>query len=305
MTDIFDGSMTQTLIKAEEMFLKKQILSLNDQFQDLLSSVAKLYPDILNEDFAKKPDKNVLQFIEYNDSLHKADKRSRWNEWRDGKTKRMSFTGGERNLTKPDDTRRPSSLHVGDLNGRRYYEEQGSQNQTDDTRRPSSLHVGDLNGRRYYEEQGSQNQTHDTRRPSSLHVGDLNGRRYYEEQGSQNQTTDGQRTPRERRSVAGARGNGERDVLFPRRSPPSRADFACYYAGHARCRAPMLLRRPRPMPRAHATTQATPDAARPCYYAGHARCRAPMLLRRPRPMPRAHATTQATPDAARPPLPRQ
>ncbi|KXJ23888.1 uncharacterized protein LOC110249693 [Exaiptasia diaphana] len=112
------------LIKAEEMFLKKQILSLNDQFQDLMISVAKLYPDILNEDFAQKPDKSPLQILDHdpsrincNDSLRRTERKSRWNEWREGRSRRRSFFDGElskerHHLSKLHTAERPSSIHV-------------------------------------------------------------------------------------------------------------------------------------------------------------------------------------------------
>lgn len=138
------------------MFLKKQILSLNDQFKDLMSSVAKLYPDILNEDFAQKPEKSLLHIVELepktacnksitskepesfkqiktdsdkitdNKSPRRTDRRSRWNEWREGRAKRRSFVEGEieskerHQQSKLNTTKRPSSLHVDDLSGNAY-----------------------------------------------------------------------------------------------------------------------------------------------------------------------------------------
>lgn len=141
------------------MFLKKQILSLNDQFQDLMVSVSKLYPDILDEDFAQKSDKSILHVIELdpqskqarNESKQtrqeskqtrdgsfafttdkanspenitpiRADRRSRWNEWRESHAKRRSFVEGElqanerHRQTKLDSPQRPTSLHVDNLN---------------------------------------------------------------------------------------------------------------------------------------------------------------------------------------------
>ncbi|XP_032218870.2 uncharacterized protein LOC116601994 isoform X1 [Nematostella vectensis] len=44
---------TATVLKSEEATLKKQIVSLNAQFQELMISVAELYPDVLTRGFAK------------------------------------------------------------------------------------------------------------------------------------------------------------------------------------------------------------------------------------------------------------
>lgn len=117
------------------MFLKKQILSLNDQFQDLMTSVAKLYPDILNEDFAQNSEKSPLQILDhdpsrmkYTDSLRRTERKSRWNEWREGRPRRRSFFDGEivlkerQHLSKLHTGERPSSVHVdSQLNKRSAY----------------------------------------------------------------------------------------------------------------------------------------------------------------------------------------
>lgn len=103
-------------------------------------SVSKLYPDILNEDFAQKSDKSILQVIEIepapkhsyheseslefsteNRSPKRTERRSRWNEWKENRAKRRSFIDGEiesnerHYQSKLDSPRRPTSLHVGDF----------------------------------------------------------------------------------------------------------------------------------------------------------------------------------------------
>ena len=44
----------QKFIKTEESELKKQVIQLNEQFQDLMVQASLCYPEILNEDFAKR-----------------------------------------------------------------------------------------------------------------------------------------------------------------------------------------------------------------------------------------------------------
>lgn len=125
----------QTFIKAEETVLKKQILSLNEQFQELMISVAELYPDILNEDLvqkpeANKPERDILPNDEhvmssnYKDTLQRMERKSRWDEWRERRVRRR-YSGGDMDLKdkhslKPDGmkrekTTRPSSLNVNEL----------------------------------------------------------------------------------------------------------------------------------------------------------------------------------------------
>jgi hypothetical protein len=96
-------------------------------------SVAELYPDILNEEFAQQPAGSPEGLIpkephtmstRYKDTLQRMDKKSRWNEWREGRARRR-YSGGDMDLkeetfVKSDDitskeNMRPSSLNVGEL----------------------------------------------------------------------------------------------------------------------------------------------------------------------------------------------
>ncbi|XP_031552877.1 uncharacterized protein LOC116290041 [Actinia tenebrosa] len=123
-----------TFIKAEETLLKKQILSLNEQFEELMISVAELYPDILNEDFVQTPEARKPEYAlpndahdmstRYQDTLQRTPRKSRWNEWREGRVRRR-FSGGdmelkEEHFVKSDgiaerEKTRPSSLNVNEL----------------------------------------------------------------------------------------------------------------------------------------------------------------------------------------------
>ena len=114
--------------------MKKQILSLNEQFQELMISVAELYPDILNEDFVQGPEVrkpgDVTQkedhnmSTKYKDTLQRMDRKSRWNEWREGREGRVRrrYSSGDRDqkedhfdgVTKREKAR-PSSLNVNEL----------------------------------------------------------------------------------------------------------------------------------------------------------------------------------------------
>lgn len=115
--------------------LKKQILSLNEQFQELMISVAELYPDILNEDFLQTPEEahkpeDVVpndahdMSTKYKDTLQRMERKMGWDGWRDGRVRRR-YSGGDMELKdehflKSESIRkrekaRPSSLNVNEL----------------------------------------------------------------------------------------------------------------------------------------------------------------------------------------------